>query len=132
MTQYDPSVIYKFATRLYGRAQSLVLSHTLIGALVGGVLGKAYSSYTAAMASFNSMAASPSNAVLGALGLGQPSPQPSLPPASNNWTLIGTLIIGLIGFWIGWNKAFVLKLQAQTALCQAKIEENTKLLLTKG
>jgi hypothetical protein len=33
--------------------------------------------------------------------------------------------VGLLGFGIGWNKAFLLKLQAQTALCQAKIEENT-------
>jgi hypothetical protein len=124
MTQYDPKVIYKFATRLYSRAQTLVLSHTLIGALVGGILGKAYSAYVAAVTTWNNMAASPSNTFLGALGMGRSNPQPSLPPTTD-WTLIGILIVGLIGFWIGWNKAFILKLQAQTALCQAKIEENT-------
>jgi hypothetical protein len=122
MTQYDPNVIYKFATRLYSRAQSLVLVHTLIGILIGGSLGKAYSTYT-------EITASPSNAVLSTFGLGQPAQ--SSPPTTD-WTLIGVLIVGLVGFWIGWNKAFILKLQAQTALCQAKIEENTKLLLTKG
>jgi hypothetical protein len=40
--------------------------------------------------------------------------------------LIGILVVGLLGFWIGWNKAFILKLHAQIALCQAKIEENTR------
>jgi hypothetical protein len=116
MTQYDPNVIYKFATRLYGRAQALVLVHTLIGVLIGGCLGKVYSAYA-------EVTASPSNAVLGAFGFGQ-SVQPS--PPTTNWTLIGILVVGMLGFWIGWNKAFILKLQAQTALCQAKIEENTR------
>ena len=116
MTSYDPNVIYKFATRLYGRAQILVLIHTLIGVLIGGCLGKAYSAYT-------EVTASPSNALLSSLGLAQ-AVQPS--PPTTNWTLIGILIVGLLGFWIGWNKAFILKLQAQTALCQAKIEENTR------
>jgi hypothetical protein len=37
----------------------------------------------------------------------------------------GAIIVGLIGFQIGRQRAFALKLQAQTALCQAKIEENT-------
>jgi hypothetical protein len=115
MTDYDSKVIHKFATRLYGRAQTLVLVHTLIGALIGGCLGKAYSAYT-------EVTASPSTAIFGAI-LGQ-SIQPS--PPTTNWTLIGILVVGLIGFWLGWNKAFVLKLQAQTALCQAKIEENTR------
>jgi hypothetical protein len=115
MTQYDQKVIYRFATRLYSRAQVLVLVYTMIGALIGGSLGKAYSAYA-------EITASPSNTVLSAFGLGQVA-QPS--PPTTNWTLIGILVVGLLGFGIGWNKAFLLKLQAQTALCQAKIEENT-------
>jgi hypothetical protein len=122
MTQYDPNVIYRFATHLYSRAQALVLTHTMIGVLIGGTLGKAYSAYAAMMVS-------PATTLLSSFGINQ-SPSPS-PPATN-WTLIGILAVGLLGFWIGWNKAFILKLQAQTALCQAKIEENTKLLLAKG
>jgi membrane associated rhomboid family serine protease len=39
---------------------------------------------------------------------------------------IAGLILGALGFYIGKEKAFTLKLQAQTALCQVKIEENTK------
>jgi hypothetical protein len=40
--------------------------------------------------------------------------------------LIGLLILGGLGFFLGSEKAFQLKLQAQTALCQVKIEENTR------
>lgn len=116
MTQYEPKIIYKFATNLYSRAQILVLVYTLIGVLIGGCFGKAYSAYT-------EVTASPSNVLLSSFGLGQ-TVQPITP--TTNWTLIGILVVGLIGFWSGWNKAFILKLQAQTALCQAKIEENTR------
>jgi len=116
MAQYDPKVIYKFATRLYSRAQVLVLVYTLLGLLIGAGLGKVYTAYT-------ELNTTPSNMLLNAFGLGQLSSQPN--PYPTNWTLIGALTAGLLGFWIGWNKAFILKLQAQTALCQAKIEENT-------
>jgi hypothetical protein len=115
MTQYDPKIIYKFAVVLYSRARTLVIVYTLIGVLIGASFGKAYSAY-------NQVTASPSNVALSAFGLGQ-AVQPS--PPTTNWTLIGILVVGLLGFWTGWNKAFVLKLQAQTALCQVKIEENT-------
>ena len=40
--------------------------------------------------------------------------------------LLGAALGGLIGYMIGTEKAFQLKLQAQTALCQVKIEENTR------
>jgi hypothetical protein len=36
------------------------------------------------------------------------------------------LIGGLIGFAIGRERAFMLKLQAQVALCQVQIERNTR------
>lgn len=39
---------------------------------------------------------------------------------------LGAVVAGLIGYAIGTEKAFQLKLQAQTALCQVKIEENTR------
>lgn len=41
-------------------------------------------------------------------------------------TLVGGLLLGAIGWGLGTQKAFVLKLQAQVALCQAQIEENTR------
>ncbi len=40
--------------------------------------------------------------------------------------LFGLIIFGAIGFYLGREKAFWLKLQAQTSLCQTKIEENTR------
>jgi len=40
--------------------------------------------------------------------------------------IVGALIVGAIGFLFGRERAFAYKLQAQTALCQAKIEENTR------
>lgn len=39
--------------------------------------------------------------------------------------IIAALVAGGIGYYLGLQKAFLLKLQAQTALCQVKIEENT-------
>jgi uncharacterized membrane protein YfcA len=40
--------------------------------------------------------------------------------------VLGAVVLGGIGFYLGNEKAFQLKLQAQTALCQVKIEENTR------
>ncbi len=40
------------------------------------------------------------------------------------WAAAGALILGGVGFWIGWEVAFRLKLRAQLALCQVQIEEN--------
>ncbi len=39
---------------------------------------------------------------------------------------LGMILGALIGYAIAVEKAFKLKLQAQTALCQLKIEENTR------
>lgn len=36
------------------------------------------------------------------------------------------ILAGLIGYWFGLQLAFKLKLQAQIALCQVQIEENTR------
>lgn len=38
----------------------------------------------------------------------------------------GALLFGLLGFVIGQNRAFQLRLQAQIALCQVAIEANTR------
>lgn len=119
MTQYDPKVIYKYAAGLYSRAHMLVLVYTLVGVLIGSVFGKAYGEYKAFMSSPPSW----SSALGSAFGAPAPPPPSS---SSTSTTLLGLLVFGLLGFWIGSNKAFVLKLQAQTALCQVKIEENTK------
>ena len=40
--------------------------------------------------------------------------------------IILALIFAGMGWWLGSSKAFALKLQAQMALCQVEIAENTK------
>jgi len=39
---------------------------------------------------------------------------------------LGVMIGGVMGFGAGQSRSFELKLQAQNALCQAQIEENTR------
>ena len=40
--------------------------------------------------------------------------------------LVGLLVGAVLGFALGREKAFELKLQAQVALCQVQIEQNTR------
>ena len=41
--------------------------------------------------------------------------------------MICAVLLGLVvGYWMGSARAFTLKLQAQTALCQLQIEKNTR------
>lgn len=40
--------------------------------------------------------------------------------------LIGTAVLGYLGYMAGSGRAFRLKLEAQTALCQVEIERNTR------
>jgi len=47
---------------------------------------------------------------------------------STEIAVIGALVLGSIGYFIGQTRAFQLKLQAQQALCQVAIEENTRKL----
>jgi predicted membrane metal-binding protein len=42
------------------------------------------------------------------------------------YAAVGAVIIGALGFAIGMSRAYLLRLQAQVALCQKKIEENTR------
>jgi hypothetical protein len=40
--------------------------------------------------------------------------------------LVGGIVLAVVGGKLGQSRGFVLKVQAQTALCQAAIEENTR------
>jgi len=51
-----------------------------------------------------------------------------LPGISPITAIIGFLLGGLVGFVTGTAKAFNLRLQAQQALCQVRIEANTRAL----
>jgi hypothetical protein len=88
MVQYDPTIIYKFADRLYNSAQQAIVIFTGLGILIGGAVGYMLARGVAA--------------------------------------LLGAIVLGAIGYVLGNQRAFQLKLQAQLALCQAKIEENSR------
>jgi ribosomal protein L40E len=45
---------------------------------------------------------------------------------SMGFGVIAGVVLGAGGYILGQNRAFQLKLEAQTALCQVKIEENTR------
>ena len=97
---YDENVILDFADDLYRRSASLVVGHTILGALAGGAA-----------------------AFLGGFSL-----------HSVNLMGVGAvffaLLGGFLGLAIGRARAFALRLAAQTALCQVRIERNTRLRTT--
>ncbi len=96
-TAYDPNVIRQFADRLYRQAATITVIYTLIGLLAGAVI----------------------YAALGSALRGR---------ADVGYVLLVLIMAGtgIVGFIIGRNRAFLLKLQAQTALCQVAIEENVR------
>jgi hypothetical protein len=89
--KYDPNVIYEFADRLYRQAGSVMITYSLLGAIIGLGGGAALGG---AM-----------NAVLPLM-------------------VVGLVIFGALGLMLGRERAFALRLQAQTALCQTQIELN--------
>lgn len=96
MIQYDPKVIDEFANRLYKKARSTIAIFTVFGFLVGAGIG-------------------------GMIFLAASKAQ-----GSGVGALIVLVILTLIGYAIGSERAFRLKLEAQTALCQVQIEQNTR------
>lgn len=96
MAEYDPQIIQKFADRLYRRARTVIAMSTILFFLIGGGAG------------------------LG-INLAVGRDDPSIIGAS-----IGAVVLGIVGYVLGREGAFRLRLQAQTALCQMKIEENTR------
>ena len=94
---YDGTIIYAFAARLYARANTVTARYTLLGIGFGLSLGYVVASR---------------------LGEGAVGRMP--------YEALSTLLFGGSGFSVGRDRAFALRLQAQTALCQLKIEENTR------
>ena len=94
---YDETIIYTGVERLYSRANTRIATYTLLGVGIGLSTG-----YVIA-------------GLLGEIAQGR------MP-----YEVLCILLFGGIGFSIGRDRAFVLRLQAQTALCQVKIEENTR------
>jgi hypothetical protein len=96
MAEYDAQIIQKFADRLYRRARTVTVLTTIVFILIGG-----------------------SGGVIANVPFG--GGEPSIIGAA-----VGAVLLGAVGFMLGREGAFRLKLQAQTALCQMKIEENTR------
>lgn len=109
MVTYDPRIIQQFVERLYKRAKMIVITSTIGSVLVGGIIG-----FVAGLLIDSGSARLPRHVSLDELG------------AELIACFMGALVFGLIGFMAGRERAFLLRLQAQTALCQVKIEENTR------
>lgn len=93
---YDSAIIQKFADRLYKQAASIIATYTVVGVFLGLGLGALL--LLAAKAKLN----------------------------ADIVTVIAAVAGGIIGYSRGTERAFSLRLQAQTALCQAQIEQNTR------
>ena len=96
MSKYDPETIQRFADKLYARASATIGVSTFLGVVIGFV-------------------ASPF--VLQSLPT-------TLAVAIPAW--VSPIVFGLLGMLQGLERAFLLKIQAQTALCQLQIERNTR------
>ena len=100
---YSEHVIEGFAAIMYRRAFWTIVIWTALGVLIGLIIGGGISSGLTVRARM------------------QGDDSTSFFP-----TLLGFLLGGGLGYWIGLQKAFWLKLAAQVALCQVQIERNTR------
>jgi hypothetical protein len=96
MVQYDPRIVQTFAEKLYARARSIVFAWTLLLGLLG---------------------------IAGGVVLGAVTANPLITLAL---AVLFCIVCATLGFMIGNARAFVLRLQAQVALCQVCIEYNTR------
>ena len=94
---YDETIIYTGVERLYARANTRIATYTLLGVGIGLSIGYVMAGLLGEVAEWR------------------------MP-----YEALCILLFAGIGFSIGRERAFVLRLQAQTALCQLKIEENTR------
>ena len=101
MIEYDEGIILKMVGDLYAQARSLESGYTLMGLLLGGVLGWAGTAILADTA--KGLDASP-----GCMGLA------------------AGLACALAGYLMAKPKAFLLRLAAQQAMCMVQIERNTR------
>ena len=104
MTSYDSDILQENADALYSQASSLIASYAALGAVVAWV----------AVYFLEPL-------IVTHLRL---PPSYSLIPLQ----FLAALIAAILGGVWGYGKGLALKLQAQVALCQMKIEENTNRL----
>ncbi len=93
--RYDAAVIEKMGTRVLKRASSWVVSYVLLGLLLGLI----------------PLIAGQVADLGGGMG--------------GTLSIVGLLLFAAIGYAIGSERAFSLRLQAHLLLCQVSIERNT-------
>jgi len=94
--EYDPDVIQEFAEKLYAKARNVTVTSTIVYGMCGAISGLLMGYFA------------------------------KLPDSTTVLPVVGLLVMGGIGYSMGATKAFTLRLQAQTALCQMQIERNTQ------
>ena len=99
--EYNSKVITEFAARLYSRAKWCVLRYIAVYAFIGGVIGNSF------IGDFINNS------------IGNFIQDPLLP-------FMMAIVLGILGYSIGMEKTFRLRLEAQTALCQREIAKNTE------
>jgi len=109
MVAYDAQVIQDFAEDLYRRARRIVVSSTVLGVLLGAVLGAALGVYLSLPIVYTGGVLEIKELAWPLAGLG-----------------IGAVLFGLLGNLSARSRAQSLRLQAQVALCQVQIEQNTR------
>lgn len=98
--KFDPSVIESFARDLYRRASKIVIQYGLLFALLSLPCSALIYYFVAA----------------------------SVAHEFGTYIYVATgVLFMLVGIAVGSEKAFSLRLQAQTALCQVQIERNTRI-----
>ncbi len=98
MTEFDANDIREPANELYSKAASTVLFYTVCALALCGVIGYVGDAMRALFGG-----------------------------AHDHTLVLISLIMGAIGGYLfGSEKAYFLKLQAQSELCQSKIEENSQ------
>ena len=97
---YDPKIIERAAEKLYGKAQSVVHGCIAAGVVVGAAFG-----------------------AVPLTSLGDAWPIPAVFGFAT--ALCGSIVGGVVGFVIGDTRAFGYRLQAQSTLCQVRLERNT-------
>lgn len=102
MATYDSKVIYRFADELYARADAIVGQAVIVSALLGIVL------VTAAHLLV------PKQMMLSVLAL------------------VGSIVLGWSMYRSAERQAFKLRLEAQRVLCEVRIEENTRSLVSRS
>ena len=94
---YDATIIQTFVERLYRKANNVIATHTVLGVGIGLSAGYILAGF------------------LGEVARGR------MP-----YEALCVLLFGGIAYSAGRDRSFALRVQAQLALCQTRIEENTR------